>query len=111
MKGIGTPMSIKQRDVSVPSFVRVTGSGQITIPAGLRRKHGISIGDRVAVTEDERGQIVIGKRLRRASELSGIFSLLPGVKADPDFGNIIREAMEENAERVVREMRGDQDDE
>jgi AbrB family looped-hinge helix DNA binding protein len=104
-------MSIKERDVSVTAYVRVTGSGQITIPAELRRKHGISIGDRVAVTEDERGQLVIGKRLRTVAELDGIFPLLPGVEADPDFGNIIREAMEENAERVVREMRGEYDDE
>jgi AbrB family looped-hinge helix DNA binding protein len=93
------------------SIVRVTGSGQITLPAELRRRHDIAVGDQVAVTEDERGQIVIGKRLRRASELSGIFPLLPGVEADPDFGNIIREAMEENADRVMQEMRGDQEDE
>ena len=104
-------MSIKQRDVSIPSFVRVTGSGQITIPADLRRKHGISIGDRVAVTEDERGQIVIGKRLRTVAELDGIFPLRPGYHADPDFGNIIREAREGKAAQIVRSMRGDQDDE
>jgi AbrB family looped-hinge helix DNA binding protein len=82
--------------------VVITGSGQITLPAEIRRKHGWKTGDRVLVGEDSDGQVVV-KPTRTVEELAGIFKLKPGVEADPDFGNIIHEAMEEAAERLVAE--------
>ncbi len=87
------------------AVVRVTGSGQITIPAELRRKHNIATGDRLMVTEDEQGRIVVKQKLRTAAELDGIFPLLPGVEADDDFGNIIAEAREEEADRIMARMK------
>jgi AbrB family looped-hinge helix DNA binding protein len=86
------------------AYVRVTGSGQITIPAELRRKHNIATGDRLMVTEDEQGRIVVKQKLRTAAELDGIFSLLPGVEADDDFGNIVAEAREAEIERTMAQM-------
>jgi len=86
------------------AIVRVTGSGQITIPAEMRRKLNIEKGDQVVVSEDGPGEL----RLRRAytvADLDGIFALKPGVVADPDFGNIIREATEEYVERVAAQMK------
>lgn len=87
------------------AYVRVTGSGQITIPAELRRKHNIATGDRLMVTEDEQGRIVVKQRLRTVDELDGIFSLLPEVEADEDFGNIIAEAREAEADRIMAQMK------
>ncbi len=86
------------------AYVRVTGSGQITIPAELRRKHNIATGDRLMVTEDEQGRIVVKQKLRTAAELDGIFSLLPGVEADDDFGNIVAEAREAEIERTMAQL-------
>lgn len=90
------------------AYVRVTGSGQITIPAELRRKHNIATGDRLMVTEDEQGRIVVKQKLRTAAELDGIFSLLPGVEADDDFGNIVAEAREAEIERILAQMTDEQ---
>lgn len=81
------------------AYVRVTGSGQITIPAELRRKHNIATGDRLMVTENEQGQIVVKQKTRTAAELEGIFPLLPGVETDGDFDDLIHEAFEEGYAR------------
>ena len=90
------------------SIVRVTGSGQITIPAELRRKHKIETGDRVIVSENAEGRLEVRPISRSAKDLSGIFRLKPGVMADPDFGNIIREATEEYVDRIVAQMNDQQ---
>jgi AbrB family looped-hinge helix DNA binding protein len=77
------------------SVVTVTGSGQITIPAELRRKHGIATGDRVIVSEGENGQIVVRPGPRSIQDLKGIFPLKPGVETTGDFDDLIQEAFEE----------------
>lgn len=92
------------------SMVTVTGSGQITIPAEIRRKHGIETGDRLVVSEDEQGQIVVTAGPPSISDLKGIFHPKPGVIADPDFGNIIREAMDDMADKIVANMRSHHDE-
>ncbi|MBA2470464.1 MAG: AbrB/MazE/SpoVT family DNA-binding domain-containing protein [Chloroflexia bacterium] len=86
------------------TYVRVTGSGQITIPAELRRKHNIATGDRLVVTEDDRGRIVVKPNSRTAADLDGKFHLLPGVEADDDLGNIVAEAREVEIERIMAQM-------
>jgi bifunctional DNA-binding transcriptional regulator/antitoxin component of YhaV-PrlF toxin-antitoxin module len=77
------------------AFVRVTESSQITIPVELRRKHNSAKGDRVIATEDERGRFVVTSNSRTASDLEGIFSLLPGVDAGIDFGDVAAGAHKE----------------
>lgn len=84
--------------------VTITGSGQITLPAELRHKHGLKAGDQVTVIEDSEGRIEVIPRGRSARDLVGIFKLQPGVEADPDFGNVIREAMDEAADRLVAQL-------
>lgn len=86
------------------AIVKVTGSGQITIPAELRRKHNIATGDRLIVSENAAGRLEVRPVRRTARELAGIFRLKPGIVADDDFGNIIREATEEYVDRVVATM-------
>lgn len=91
------------------AVVTVTGSGQITIPAELRRKHNIERGSRVLVSENEAGQLVI-RRTLTFEELAGSIPALDR-HVDDDFGNIIREAMDEHADRVVARMNGEHVDE
>jgi len=87
------------------AIVKVTGSGQITIPAAMRRKHNIEQGDRILVAENENGQLTIC-RTRSVEELKGSVPALDR-HVDDDFGNTIREAMDEEAARIVAEMNGD----
>lgn len=77
------------------AIVRVTGSGQITIPADLRRKHHIARGDRVMVTENAEGHLVVRPIAVTVDDLLGRFPLLPGVETDGDFDDLIDEAFEE----------------
>jgi AbrB family looped-hinge helix DNA binding protein len=84
------------------AVARITGSGQVTIPAELRRKHGMKPGDRVIWSEDEKGRLVMQPVAYTVADLDGIFPLLPGVKADDDFGNIIRESQAEWAETKMK---------
>jgi len=93
------------------AYVRVTGSGQITIPAELRRKHHIATGDRVMVSEDAQGQLVVRPVSRTAEELCGIFPLLPGVETKGDFDDLIHEAFEEGYARKFAAERGERAEE
>jgi AbrB family looped-hinge helix DNA binding protein len=86
------------------SIVRVTGSGQITIPAEMRRKHHIETGDRVMISENAEGRLEVRPISRSAREIAGKFRLKPGVMADNDFGNVIREATEEYVDRIMAQM-------
>jgi len=83
------------------AVVRVTGSGQITIPADLRRKHHIARGARVMVTENAEGQLVVQPMAVTVDDLFGKFPLLPGVETDGDFDDLIEEAFEEKGDRGV----------
>lgn len=88
---------------------RITGSGQVTIPAEIRKKHNLKAGDRVIWFDDEQGRISVQSAPYTVAELDGIFRLRPGVVADEDFGNIIAEAREEEAARIVTQMYVDDD--
>jgi hypothetical protein len=74
----------------------------------LRRTHNIETGDRVMNSENAEGRLEVRPVHRSARELAGIFRLRPGVVADPDFGNIIREATEEYMDRIVAQMNDQQ---
>lgn len=82
--------------------VAINSSGRITLPAELRRRHGWKAGDRILVSENAKGEVVLS-RMPTVEELAGSFKLPPGVVADPDFGNIIEEAMEDAAKHLVAE--------
>ena len=58
----------------------VTSKGQLTIPAGLRRKYKIKKGTRVALFE-ENGKIVMQPVTREfIASIRGMFKLKPGEK-------------------------------
>lgn len=77
------------------ALARITGSGQVTIPAELRRKHHMSAGDHVLWSEDEHGRLIVRPMVRTVEELRGIFPLLPGVATEGDFDDLIDEAFEQ----------------
>ena len=87
------------------TLVRVTGSGQITIPAELRRKHNIATGDQVIVTENAEGHLVVKPVAYSLDELFGSFKSLPGVKPTDDFEDIIEQAFEEGYGEQFAEFR------
>lgn len=55
----------------------------------------------LTLSNDEQPQPIVRSAPRTVAELDGVFSLLPGVEADDDFGNIIAEAREEEVERIL----------
>ncbi len=62
------------------AYVRVTESGQITIPAALRKKLSIAVGDQLVVTEDEYGQIILIPNDYKETDLDGA----PAIQSEQD---------------------------
>lgn len=83
------------------AIVRVTGSGQITIPAEMRRKHHIETGDRVMISENAAGSLEVKPLPYTIEDLDGWLPPLDR-DVDADFGNVIRESQEDWAERKLR---------
>ncbi len=87
------------------AVTRITGSGQVTIPAEIRKKHNMHTGDQVMWSENATGEIVVRPVTRTVDELFGIFPLLPGVETDGDFDDLIEEAFEEGYAEQFAEFR------
>ncbi len=69
-------------------FAKVFNKGQIVIPAILRKKYGIKIGDRVNIVEEKDGiKIVPLNKERKIEELAGIFSKYATRKAKEEDNN------------------------
>ncbi len=73
-------------------MTRVTRKGQITIPAELRRKHGIREGTRMEVLDSKRGLIL--RPIPRMEDLAGV-----------DAGKYSYEEMVEKLDRLRRRWR------
>jgi AbrB family looped-hinge helix DNA binding protein len=82
----------------------IGAKGQVTIPAAIRRRLGLRAGDDVAFALDDGGAVRL-RRTPRFEELRGIVPPLPG-RETIDFEDLIEEAMQEEADRIVREMGG-----
>ena len=76
----------------------VTGQGQVTIPAEVRRFLGISKGERIAFVIDETGVRLVRPRYTFETAC-GAVPALPGTSAD--FDREIEEAMADEADRLV----------
>jgi AbrB family looped-hinge helix DNA binding protein len=74
-------------------LAKVFNKGQIVIPAMLRKKYGIKIGDRVNIVEDEDGiKIIPFKNEKSIETLAGIFSEYAGRKTGEEDINSVTEA-------------------
>ena len=64
----------------------VSAGGRVVIPADLRAKHGIAIGDSLLWVEDEHGLKLVSPRtaLRRAQQIAGRCKR-PGVSEVDEF--------------------------
>jgi bifunctional DNA-binding transcriptional regulator/antitoxin component of YhaV-PrlF toxin-antitoxin module len=90
--------------VTTTQQTKVTDEGTLSIPEDILAGIGAKPGDTVVVSVDDT-QVVRVRRMLTVEELDGVFKLKPGVHADPDFGNVIREATEEYMERIVEQMK------
>ena len=81
----------------------ITGKGQVTIPAEVRRSLGVAPSDKVVFVIDESGKVEMRSAPYTMASLSGI---LPALKKPhrADFEDVIAEAREEQAARIMAEM-------
>jgi AbrB family looped-hinge helix DNA binding protein len=91
-------------DDAMRAFVSaVTRNGQVTIPSEVRRHLGIGTPGRVAfVVED--GTVRLQPVSLTLQDLYGSVPALPG-RETGDFDDLIDEAMQARADRVVERMR------
>ena len=83
----------------------VTGKGQLTLPAEVRRTLGIDSGDRVTIVVDvEAGRAELRRVEHTVESVFGLVPALPGVETG-DFDDLIEQAMADHADQVVQRMR------
>jgi AbrB family looped-hinge helix DNA binding protein len=63
----------------VDEVVKVTRNFQVTIPASVRKKLGIEVGDYLLVSVDENGGIVILRKLNRLENIEKMLDQLPSL--------------------------------
>jgi len=82
---------------------------ELAMPDDIREKLKLKAGDSVVWSIEDDGAV----RIRRHYTVEELAGSIPALDrhVDDDFDNIIREAMEENAARIVAEMNGEYEDE
>ncbi len=83
------------------SVSTVTSKGQVTIPGKIRRHLGIGPADKVAFVISEGGEVVVRPARGVVDRLYGVVPALPA-DATQDIDEQIREAMDDDADRLVR---------
>jgi AbrB family looped-hinge helix DNA binding protein len=83
----------------------VTSNGQGTIPSEVRRHLGVATPDQVAFVVDDDGRVELRPARFTLEAIRGIVPPLPG-RETIDFEDQIEEAMEAEAERIVRRLDG-----
>ncbi len=91
--------------IEIEAVSTVTSKGQVTIPRAIRRHLGIEPADKVAFVISEDGDVVLRPQRFTVASLSGIVPALPE-GATQDIDEQIREAMDDAADRIVRELEG-----
>jgi bifunctional DNA-binding transcriptional regulator/antitoxin component of YhaV-PrlF toxin-antitoxin module len=86
------------------AITRLTSSGQLTMPAALRRELGLQPGDSVLWTKDARGNTVVRPLRYTVEELDGILPAIDHPSAETDFEDMIAEAFEDSVEDKIREF-------
>ena len=70
---------------------KLTSKGQITLPAGIRDRLGVDVGDKVVFTETSDGAYRLHARRNSMADLKGIIRTGPKISSD-DIANWIDEA-------------------
>lgn len=77
--------------------VRISKSGQITLPAGTRKRLGVDVGDQVEVNEYADGEVsVLAVKTVKADDIAGMFGPRP---SDLDIDDVIRESTRAGMQR------------
>jgi len=85
--------------------VTVTSKGRLTLPAALRRRSGIELGDWVVIEIEDQDSF----RLRRLEhDVHSVRGLIPAPAESEsgDFDDLIEEAMADHADEMLRRLRG-----
>lgn len=85
-------------------ITRITKSGQLTMPAEVRRQLGVAPGDRVLWTTDAAGNAIVRPMRYTIEELDGIIPAIDHPSAETDFDDMIDEAQEELVDAHLREI-------
>jgi AbrB family looped-hinge helix DNA binding protein len=85
-------------------YTSVTRKGQITVPVSIRKALGLAIGDRVAVSLEEDGQLRATLRPVR-SVADSTFGALRSTRAPVTEEDVRQAAWEHAAERDTRSKR------
>lgn len=83
----------------------ITRKGQVTIPVAVRNHLGLGAPDKITFVVKDDGDVALRAAALTVRDLKGIVPALPGRTTD-DFEDVIEEAMEEEAARIVAEMQG-----
>ncbi len=85
-------------------ITRLTRSGQLTMPAEVRRELGLGPGDSVIWTKDAAGNTIIRAMRYTVEELDRILPAIDHPSAETDFEDMIAEAFEDSVEDKIREF-------
>jgi len=80
----------------------ITKGGQVTLPAKIRRKLGLKLGDQVVVFREEGDAVFVEPP---AFTLQTAFASVPPLKKPVSDKEMTRTAWEDRAERVAENMR------
>jgi AbrB family looped-hinge helix DNA binding protein len=82
----------------------VTSKGQVAIPAAIRKHLGVGTPDKIAFLVEDDGHVVLQPAKYTLRAVRGFVPAIPG-RTTSDFDDQIEEAMEDEAARIVDEMR------
>lgn len=82
---------------------RITRSGQLTLPAEIRRQLGFKPGDSVIWGINDAGRAEIQPVSYSAEDLTGIFPAIPGTETSEGMERVIKEAFEDSVADKIRE--------
>lgn len=82
---------------------RITRSGQLTLPAEIRRQLGLKPGDPVIWGVNDAGRAEIQPVSFSAKDLTGIFSAIPGTETSDGMERVIKEAFEDGVGDKISE--------
>lgn len=85
-------------------ITQITKSGQLTMPAEIRRRLGVGPGDRILWTTDAAGNTIVRPMRYTIEELDGILPAIDNPSAEKDFEDMIAEAFEDSVEAKIAEF-------
>lgn len=86
------------------AITRLTRSGQLTMPAEIRRELGLKPGDSVLWTKDARGNLMVRPMRLSLDDVDGFLPVIDHPSVETDFGGMIDGAQEDLVDATLREI-------